>query len=89
MKSLLIVFIAFFALVLDVSAEDQKSNSKKNVKYKKSRTIDFESLLIQGERKRAEIMVVTGDAEDDLDGLLRLRDNFVDHQSMDFGENVE
>ena len=71
------------------AANSKTVKNKLGVKYKKSKTVDFESLLIQGERKRADIIVVTGDADDDLGGLLRLRENFLDHQSQDFGEVVE
>jgi hypothetical protein len=71
-------------------ATDSKTvRNKVGIRYKKSKTVDFESLLIQGERKRADILVVTGDADDDLGGLLRLRENFLDHQGQDFGEVVE
>lgn len=75
-------------LLLTGAAFAKDSKSKKGVKYKKSGKIDFESLLIQGEKKRAEILVVTGDANDDLGGLLRLRENFQDHQADDFGEEI-
>lgn len=82
----LILAIVLFSVTFGARAEDD--SKKKKIKYKKSKKIDFESLLIQGEKKRAEIFVVTGDSDESLDGLLRLRDNFIDQQEYDFGEEV-
>ncbi len=59
------------------------------VKYKAGKTVDFEQLLIQGELKRPEISVVTGASEKGDEGLLRLRENFVDRLSADSGEEVK
>lgn len=59
-----------------------------NVKYKKGKDVNFEELLIQGQLRRAEISVVTGDAQDGTDGLLRLRENFLDRVAVDAGEEV-
>lgn len=84
MKKKLPIILSLLLVSSPLMAEE-----KKNIKYRKSGKIDFESLLIQGEKKRAEILVVTGDASDDLDGLLRLRENFHDHQTLDFGEEIK
>jgi hypothetical protein len=62
--------------------------SETKVKYKKSKKIDFESLLIEGENKKPDMSIVTGNiGEKDL-GLLKLRENFVDYMSNDAGEIV-
>ncbi len=59
------------------------------VKYKKSKNIDFESLLIEGENKKPDMSIVTGNiGEKDL-GLLKLRENFVDYMSNDAGEIIK
>ncbi|MBT7608434.1 MAG: hypothetical protein HN576_01680 [Bacteriovoracaceae bacterium] len=90
MKKMFIVLTSFaFANMAFGANIVTKKNKRHEIRYKKSKTVDFESLLIQGERKRADIVVVTGDVDDDLGGLLRLRENFIDHQSQDFGEVVE
>ncbi len=60
-----------------------------NVRYKKGKDVNFEELLIQGQIKRPEITVVTGDDSQGTDGLLRLRENFVDRMTMDFGEEIK
>lgn len=58
----------------------------KSVKYKAGKDVNFEELLIQGQLKRPEITVVTGDASQGTDGLLRLRTNFLDRMASDIGE---
>lgn len=60
-----------------------------NVKYKSGKDVNFEELLIQGQLQRPEISVVTGNSQEGTDGLLRLRDNFLDRVASDFGEATE
>jgi hypothetical protein len=62
------------------SAEVEENKDLKN--------IQFESILIQGEVQRPDIAIVTGDAGEDLDGLLRLRQDFSDLMAMDQGEVI-
>ncbi len=59
------------------------------VKYKSGKELRFDELLIQGRMKRAEMSVVTGDPSELSDGLLRLRENFLDHAAVDLGEEVQ
>lgn len=59
-----------------------------SVRYKKGKDIDFEELLIQGQWKRPDIAVVTGNEGKDTNGLLKLREHFTDRISVDFGESV-
>ena len=59
-----------------------------NVRYKKGKDLDFEELLIQGQWKRPDIAVVTGNEGKDGNGLLKLRENFTDRIAVDFGETV-
>ena len=63
--------------------------SKTKVRYRKSGRIDFESLLIEGERKRPEMSVVTGNVGEKDSGLLKFRKNFVDMISNDLGEAIQ
>jgi hypothetical protein len=58
------------------------------VRYKSGKDVNFEELLIQGELKRPELSVVTGNVRQGSDGLLRLRENFVDRITMDAGEEM-
>lgn len=69
-------------------APDSTASSTK-VKYKSGKELRFDELLIQGQMKRAEMSIVTGDPAELSDGLLRLRENFLDHASMDLGEEVQ
>lgn len=56
------------------------------VRYKGGKEVDFEALLINGQLQRPEISVVTGDSGTDGNGLLRLREDFVDQLAADAGE---
>lgn len=79
-SSMKIVFIVL--ILLSFSSWSQEEN--KNLK-----DIQFESLLIQGEIKRPDIAIVTGDAGDNMDGLLRLREDFTDLMAQDAGEEIK
>jgi hypothetical protein len=71
---------------------DSASTSKAppaKVHYKTGKDIDFEELLIQGQLQRPEITVVTGDSGQGTDGLLRLRENFLDQVAIDTGGEVK
>jgi len=59
------------------------------VKYKESGRIDFESLLIEGERKKPEMSVVTGNIGEKDNGLMVFRKDFEDMMANDFGEVIE
>ncbi len=71
-------------------AQDSKTPDKKSgVKYKGQGRVDFESLLIEGERKKPEMAVVTGNIGEKDSGLLKFRENFLDTMADDFGEQVQ
>lgn len=60
----------------------------KKLKYREGKKIDFESLLIEGENKKPELSVVTGNlGERDL-GLIKTRDSFLDYMINDAGEEL-
>lgn len=59
------------------------------VKYKKGKDVNFDELLIQGQLKRPELTVVTGNTAQGTDGLLRLRENFLDQTQNDIGEEIQ
>ena len=63
--------------------------SKQKVKYRKSKKINFETLLIEGQNQKGELDVITGNVGDDGDGLLKLRKNFLDQIAVDAGEKVK
>jgi len=78
-----------FLLALIGSTQDGKAVEKKGVKYKKGKKLNFESLLIEGEQKKPEMSVVTGNVgEKDL-GLLKLRSNFNDYMANSSGEKIK
>ena len=81
---LLIGLASTFSFANEISKKD-----KTKVKYKSSGRIDFESLLIEGERKKPEMSVVTGNLGEKDSGLLKFRKNFLDMMADDFGESVQ
>ena len=87
-----VLFIVFTSqIALQANTEVKKEESVKNVKvkYKESGRIDFESLLIEGERKKPELSVVTGNVGEKDSGLMIMRENFTDMMMNEFGEVVE
>lgn len=79
----------FSSLILMLVAVNANAKDKVTVKYKKGKKINFESLLIEGEQKKPEMSVVTGNiGEKDL-GLLKLRKNFNDYMANDAGEKIQ
>lgn len=82
-----ILLVGAFVLVApaDVFAKD----GSKKIRYKKGKRIDFESLLVEGEGKKPEMSVVTGNiGEKDL-GLLKHRKDFNDFMADDAGEIIK
>ncbi len=77
-------------LLLSFFAFSPITNAKSNkAKYREGKKIDFESLLIEGQKKKPDYSVVTGNlGEKDL-GLLKLRTDFIDSIGDDAGEEVK
>ena len=84
-RVLILACAALAASGLSFAEEPPKAETK-NVKYRAGKDVNFEELLIQGQLKRPEITVVTGDAAQGTDGLLRLRTHFLDRMASDIGE---
>ena len=83
-RLLILVFLVFVSLI---GFATEKSKSK--VAYKSGKRLDFQSLLIEGEKKKADFSVVTGNlGEIDL-GLLKVRENFTDYMQDDAREVVQ
>jgi len=78
---------AFPAEETKTSGEDANVAAPK-LKYRAQKTVNFEELLIQGDLKRPEITVVTGNTAQGSDGLLRLRENFYDRMKAEAGEEM-
>lgn len=69
-------------------AAEEGGEAKKGVRYRAGKDVNFEELLINGQIQRPEISVVTGNTAQGSDGLLRLRENFLDRVTIDFGEEI-
>lgn len=62
---------------------------QKKIKYKAGKQVDFDKQTIQGELRRPEISVVTGNEKTTDNGILRLREDFVDRITAHAAEEVE
>ena len=83
MKNILIL------LSLILFSLSSQAEQKNKVTYKKGKKIDFESLLIEGENKKPDMSIVTGNiGEKDL-GLLKHRTDFVDFMANYAGEIIK
>ncbi|MBS1986232.1 MAG: hypothetical protein JST16_18885 [Bdellovibrionales bacterium] len=88
--------LAFFTLTLassfalGASPTNEKSSDKAppKVRYKSAGTVNLDAQTVQGAVKRPEAAVVTGNRDEVFDGVLRLRENFLDHAAVTAGENV-
>lgn len=58
-------------------------------RYKSGGRIDFESLLIEGEKRKADYSVVTGNLGEEDFGLIKLREDFLDLMALDSQEEVQ
>lgn len=88
MKRIIIAFIGVLMAGIGL-ADEAKETGEKGVRYKKGKDVNFEELLINGQIKRPEITVVTGNVGEGDDGLLRLRENFMDRIAEDVGEEIQ
>ena len=57
-------------------------------RYKAPREIDLDQAVVEGQLKRPELSVVTGDSDVDRNSLLRLRENFRDRLAADAGRRT-
>ncbi len=79
---------AALILLIALSSTLAFGEVEKKAKFRKAQDLDFEKMLIEGDLKRPEVGVVTGDADERLNILLRLRGDFVDKMAKDLGESV-
>lgn len=83
--SLIVSSVAF----AEPTEEVKEITKTTKIKYKEAGRIDFESLLIEGERKKPELSVVTGNIGEKDNGLMVMRKDFGDMMANDFGEVIE
>jgi len=87
-RLLLTLTLLIGATALAATEAEQDTTSTAKVKYKAGKEMDFEKLVIEGQLKRPELSVVTGDSDENGNGLLRLRENFVDRMAEAAGEDA-
>lgn len=86
MKAIALILSGLMASTIYAAAAEKSEAPK--VHYQSGKQINFEELLIQGALKRPELSVVTGDTGQGGDGLVRLRENFLDKLTADAGEEI-
>ena len=86
---ILLTFLSSSAVFSANEAEVKEVTKTTKIKYKEAGRIDFESLLIEGERKKPELSVVTGNIGEKDNGLMVIRKDFGDMMANDFGEVIQ
>lgn len=81
-KGLFAIFTLFLTWNMSLAQKSQ-------VKYKTGKRIDFQSLLIEGEKKKADYSVVTGNLGEEDFGLLKMKKNFVKEMKFDAKESIQ
>lgn len=89
MRTIVLLMLVILVSTAAVAEDAATPAPQGKVKYKSGKDINFEELLIQGQLKRPEIAVVTGNVDNSGDGLLRLRENFLDRIAVDNGEEIQ
>jgi hypothetical protein len=81
-------YMTLFIVLLMPLALSAAEEPAGKVKYKGAKDLSFEELLVEGQLRRPELGVVTGDEDQGGQGLLKLRENFLDRLTADAGEEV-
>lgn len=89
MKTVLVLLAFIMGTSVVFANETPPPAESGKVIYKKGKDVNLDEMLIQGQLKRPDITVVTGNAGQDGDGLLKLRENYIDRLSIDFGEEMQ
>ena len=76
-------------LLLTLLAQNVMANEVKKPKYKSGKRIDFKALLIEGEKKKADFSVVTGNIGEQDFGLLKMKEDFYSEMKTDIKEEIQ
>jgi hypothetical protein len=74
------------------STDDQVTPSGKQepkIRYKKSKSINFSAQSVEGGVSRPETSLITAGEDSTSNGLLRIRQHFLDKYAADTGETVK
>jgi len=89
------LILLFSFISLTICAEDLSGDKKVAAVIKnkapassQTRSHDFGKLLVEGQLKRPEMTVVTGDSGENNTGLLSLREDFLDHEAINLGVEI-
>lgn len=73
----------------DAAAPDKKSEAPTKIKYRKRTQVDFSSQTIEGKLRRPETSLISASEGVNDQGVLRLRENFLDKLAAFSGEDVK
>ena len=82
MKFVGLLFLMFFS-------HNIMAKEVKKPKYKSGKRIDFKALLIEGEKKKADFSVVTGNIGEQDFGLLKMKEDFYSEMKTDIKEEIQ
>ncbi len=78
------------ALFAETSSEGLNTAAPKDkVRYTKSKKLDFSSQTVEGKLQRPETSLITASESLSTNGILRLREDFLDKYASDAGEPVK
>ncbi len=77
---------SLFAGSISFAVDDQ---APKKVRYKKGKQLDFDSRSVQGDLRRPDVAPVIGDESNKNNGILRLRENFLDKMAVTAAGDIE
>jgi len=86
---ILVLFSLSMTAFAAPDASEATANPDAKIKYKAGKELNFEQLVIEGALKRPEMAIVTGDSDENGNGLLRLRENFQDRLTESAGKEVQ
>ncbi len=80
--------LVWIGLVFSLAAFAADDQGASNFRYRSGKTVELDLSQVQGDLRRPEISVVTGDEKEKDNGLLRLRQDFNDRIAIDCGEEM-
>lgn len=64
-------------------------NKKRKIRYISPSAVSLDAQLVQGNIQRPDVGLVVGNKDEMIDGMLRLRENFLDHAELNAGREAQ
>ena len=84
----LIGFLVSSHVMAEGTEKPAETNPKDRVHYTKSKKLDFNNQTVEGNLQRPETALITASENLSTNGILRLREDFLDKFAADIGEQV-